>query len=1102
MFSAGAQSQVVINEILASNASVNQDEDGSHQDWVELYNPGPASVNLNGWGLTDDPTLPHKWQFPNVSMPANSYLLVWCSDKNRTTPGQPLHTNWKISASGEQILLTNASGTVVDSVTEPVQTEDISYGRLPNGTGPFVFFADVTPNAANAATGYTEVLPEPVFSHSSGFYTSAFNLSITSPVAGASIIYTLDGSEPTPENIGGKTYNYKNQYPGQPGEPYGPMLNQSYATLQYSSPLNIVDRSSQPNKIANISSTFDFVAPYIPTSPIFKGTVVKAKLVKSGALSGKTATRTFFVNPEGANRFSLPVISISINEDMLFDYEDGIYTAGIDFDTWRAENPDEDPMFEDAGNFHRSGSESERPAHFSYFVNGAEVLSQNIGLRVKGGSSRNHPSKSLNIYARSDYGNDKLEYPFFSDVPSDDFERIQLRNSGGDFAHTMFRDAMNQEICKTLRVERESYQPSIVFMNSEYWGILNIREKIDNNYFKQLYNIDAVDIMENAWLFPEIGEGDQVDWNNLYNYMNSNSLVSDANYNYIQTRIDTDNFIDYMVANIFLDNGDWPGTNVMAWRKKTSGFVPDALYGHDGRWRWAFHDTDDTYGITSDSQTRNSLAAATATNGPEWPNPPSSTLFLRKLLQNETFKNDFISRFADLLNTNFLPSYMLGIMEQMNEAIIEEIPEHVDRWKAPPSLSDRTYYLNWQTSFMNSRPATQRNHIRSKFGIASNINVNVDVSNEEHGYVKVNTIDIKDGTPGIVGNPYPWTGIYFSNIPVKLKAIALPGYEFDHWSGASNSTNEEITITMASGFSVTAHFVPAEPSATNQPIYFWMMDSDIPNDTPLTGLDATFEVPGQASIAYQSSLAGYPFNDTHPNWRKGSMERRNSPTGLNYIPEANENIPFETSNMRGLQITQPFQNGGLENTMIFNIPTTNYKNIKFAFAAKDENAADAIVIDYSTSSGASVWTSAGITSTLPLGDAYQVFTTDLSAITSANDNPDLKIRLRFTGANMTVDNGDRVTFNNISVMGTPISLDVPEEDAPKFAVYPNPASDVVHIMHNFSQANYRLFTIDGKLVKEGALENSQIQVSDLTNGIYMLQVSSGDISQTRKIIKK
>src|SRR5690606_22441127 len=238
------------------------------------------------------------------------------------------------------------------------------------------------------------------------------------------------------------------------------------------------------------------------------------------------------------------------------------------------------------------------------------------------------------------------------------------------------------------------------------------------------------------------------------------------------------------------------------------------------------------------------------------------------------------------------------------------------------------------------------------------------------------------------------------------------------------------------------------------------MDSDIPNDTPLTGLDATFEVPGQASIAYQSSLAGYPFNDTHPNWRKGSMERRNSPTGLNYIPEANENIPFETSNMRGLQISQPFQNGGLENTLIFNIPTTNYKNIKFAFAAKDENAADAIVIDYSTSSGAPVWTSAGITSTLPLGDAYQVFTTDLSAITSANDNPDLKIRLRFTGANMTVDNGDRVTFNNISVMGTPISLDVPEEDAPKFAVYPNPASDVVHIMHNFSQANYRLFTID------------------------------------------
>src|SRR5690606_28449233 len=105
--------------------------------------------------------------------------------------------------------------------------------------------------------------------------------------------------------------------------------------------------------------------------------------------------------------------------------------------------------------------------------------------------------------------------------------------------------------------------------------------------------------------------------------------------------------------NIYFDNVDWPGTNTMYWRKKTAGFVEGAPYGEDGRWRWMFHDLDDTMSLTSENINNNNLALATATNGPEWPNPPRSTLFLRKMLQNPGFKNYFISRFADLMNSHF-----------------------------------------------------------------------------------------------------------------------------------------------------------------------------------------------------------------------------------------------------------------------------------------------------------------------------------------------------------------------------------------------------------------------------------------------------------------
>ena len=198
---------VVINEILTSNTMTNTDEDGSYQDWVELYNIGPASVSLNGFGLTDDPTLPYKWVFPNVTMAAGTYLLVWCSDKNLTNPASELHTNFKISASGESVTLTNPGGDLVNMVPATFMISDVSYGRQPNGTGAFVFFSTPTPNAVNTGTSYSEILLPPTFSNDGGFYTAAFNLTISTATSGATILYTLDGSDPDPSNLGGTTYN-------------------------------------------------------------------------------------------------------------------------------------------------------------------------------------------------------------------------------------------------------------------------------------------------------------------------------------------------------------------------------------------------------------------------------------------------------------------------------------------------------------------------------------------------------------------------------------------------------------------------------------------------------------------------------------------------------------------------------------------------------------------------------------------------------------------------------------------------------------------------------------------------------------------------------
>lgn len=1101
---------VVVNEILTSNTTVITDEDGDYQDWVELYNAGTSTVNLSGYGLTDDPLLPYKWTFPDVSIAKGEYLIIWCSDKNKIIPGSPLHTNFKISSGGEPITLTNAAGDIVDFVPATAITQNTSYGRLPNGTGSFDFITTPTPNASNSQGEVIEKLNPPTFSQDSGFLTAGFNLTLSTNVSGATILYTLDGSEPSASNLGGTTYQYKNSYSEKVGQPTGPLLNQSFTTLQYTSPIAVVDRSNVPNKISAISTTYNYDPFYIPTSPVYKGTVVRAKVIKEGAEDSKTITKTYYISPQGVNKFTLPVLSLSIDENKLFDYNEGINVAGVDYDNWRIANPlEEYPTIGNVANFFRSGRDYERTANMTYFVNGAEVLNQDVGIRVRGGSSRVAQNRSFTIYSRVDYGKENMKYKFYQNKPFDSFNRIALHNSGNDYNQTLFRDALCHSLVQSLNIVIKGYQPSITFINGEYWGIMSLRDKIDADFFKREFDIplNEIDVLEDGGQEKHIMEGDNIDYQEMISYLNKNSLATQANYDYITTQLDPENFKDYFISNIFLDNSDWPSNNIVYWRKRTTEYLPNAPFGHDGRWRWLFHDLDDTFAISHPDQVdRNSLAIATDPVGSDYPNPQWATIILRRMLENPTFKTEFINRFADLLNTSFTTTRVLNRLNEMKAVLAPEMPQQFARWKAPWDNGDWNYFLDNQINFINLRPAIQRDHIREKFAITSNINATLNVSNSVHGYVKMNTINIKEGTDGISANPYPWTGIYFSNIPVKIKAIANPGYVFSHWTGASTSTNPEITITSATNFSVTAIFEP-ESVATSQPIYYWMMDTALPNNQPLVSMTSTYKTGStEGTIQYQSCLIGYPFTSTDLNWRKASMERRNSPTDINYIPEANNNIDFVSSEMRGMQIKEPLQNGSLENTMEFDFSTVGYKDIKFSFAAINElTNANAIVIDYAVNNGTPVWLTTGLaSSSLPLTAAYQLFTVDLSSITAVNNNADFKIRVRFSGTNMTADTGARITFNNIAVLGTPIPLSVVENKSLQFSVFPNPFSDVVNILrdNNLEMANYKLFAIDGKLIKQGNVENSQIYLHDISKGMYLLQLTSDGKTETKKLIKK
>ncbi len=126
---------VVINELMASNTTVIADQDSEYDDWIELYNNSDSVISLNNWSLSDKAGNFDKWTFPDTSIEANGYLIVW-ADEDGSQEG--LHANFKLSADGEAVYLSNSDGDLVDNVSFEVQNEDVSWARSPNGTGDFL----------------------------------------------------------------------------------------------------------------------------------------------------------------------------------------------------------------------------------------------------------------------------------------------------------------------------------------------------------------------------------------------------------------------------------------------------------------------------------------------------------------------------------------------------------------------------------------------------------------------------------------------------------------------------------------------------------------------------------------------------------------------------------------------------------------------------------------------------------------------------------------------------------------------------------------------------------------------------------------------------
>ena len=556
----------MITEFLASNSGGHLDGEGEASDWIEIFNPGPRSIDLQGWTLTDDASTVAKWSFPSTTLRSGQYLVIFASGKDRAVSGAELHTNFKLNAGGEYLALAKPDGTIVHAFDPeyPSQDQGVSYGLV---NGEARFFSIPTPGLANN-DGSLGTVADVTMDQEHGLLASPVTVTLSCETAGATIRYTVDGSEPTassgnvyatPLELARSTVLRARAF-RQDWTP-SKTTTRSYLYLQ-----DVANQSASPNGFPATWGINHFESPAAPTPADYE---VDPEIVNAGPYADKTGTFTF----ADALR-SIPTLSIVMEPDDLFNMSSdpqfgGIYT-----------HPESDgPLWE-------------RPASVEWIpTDASEGFQVDCGIRIYGGMGRSPWAKkhTFRLFFRGSYGPTRLEYPVFGDEAADSFDTLILRANFNDGWHMLW-DAWKLNRVQSIRDEwiRASYidmgrlAPHGTFVhlyiNGLYWGMYNPVERPDGDFSADYLGGDAEDY--DGLHDGDPIDGDRVAWEQLMSLANS-GLSDVSSYQRIQgnnpdgTRnpdipalLDVEALADYMILNFYAGTDDWDMHNWYAGRRR------------------------------------------------------------------------------------------------------------------------------------------------------------------------------------------------------------------------------------------------------------------------------------------------------------------------------------------------------------------------------------------------------------------------------------------------------------------------------------------------------------------------------------------------------
>ena len=477
-----------------------------------------------------------------------------------------------------------------------------------------------------------------------------------------------------------------------------------------------------------------------------ENTVIRAKLFCDGYLSPRSVTQSYIFFPTN-RELTLPVISIATDDRYLNDpkigiYVDGTYQSGkknFEFD-WR------------------------RPINFEYFeVDGDKsALNQLCETRIQGGATRTNPLKSLAIYAnkRFDANQKRFSYEFFPDQKPGltEFKSLVLRNSGNDFDYLYNRDAiMQRAMAENADLDWQAWRPAIIYINGKYRGMLNIRERSnEDNIYTNYDGLEDIDLFEN---WNELKEGT---WDNLNAFKDFYAGHNHTLEEYAQW-MDWEEFLNLMIMNLYFDNEDFPCNNIVMWRPRTE----------EGKWRWIAKDTDFGLGLYGASASYNTIAWVNEDgydndhNG--WGNEWSGTRLFRRMMEDPDLKREFTDRCAIYTGDFLNEKGVRAIWDPMYEMIKTEYPFHRELYNKwwPNYAEELGNARNW----LKQRDKCFLNYVKDYYKLDSAIPMTINAGQESvNAAITFNGVKLTKGV--FDGKYYKGRKVTLNSTPASEQVVS------------------------------------------------------------------------------------------------------------------------------------------------------------------------------------------------------------------------------------------------------------------------------------------------------------------------------------------